>query len=436
MNNLRFSLRRLMLLAVIVLIVTPLSTNLTLPTRAAHVDRLSHDVGPGFPTIILVEHANGFTQPVDIASTGIPGDERLFIVERDGIIRIVESDGSVLATPFLVYDGKVTSGSSEQGMLGLVFDPDYANNGHFYVNYTTAETNLPGYNWETRISRFSLQNGDPNLADPNSELVLLRFGQPAANHNAGDLAFGPDGFLYIPTGDGGPSANGQPTDTLLGNILRIDVDGGPGDAPDCDPSGVYVIPSDNPLVDGAGGDCDEIWATGLRNPWRFSFDRDTGDLFLGDVGASSWEEIDYQPAASSGGENYGWRCYEGNEEFNLSGCSPPASYVFPIHAYDHSLGCSVVGGFVYRGAQSPQLFGSYLFADFCSANFWLMRRTNGGMWDTQFLDDFGTGSISTFGEDHAGELYVADYDTGEIYHLRESTPADYTVYVPAVLRQE
>ncbi len=244
------------------------------------------------PTVVFRPYATGFILPVDIANTGIPGDERLFIVEKDGTIRIIDPGGSVISTPFLNIDGRVRSSGSEQGLLGLAFHPNYDQNGYFYVNYTNNDG-------DTHISRFSV-TADENIADPNSELIIFAVQQPYSNHNAGDLAFGPDNYLYIPLGDGGdggdPQDHAQTMSDPLGKILRIDVDSGPGGPPECVQlvPGAYTIPPSNPYT-GVAGTCDEIWAAGVRNPWRISFDRGNGDLFIGDVGQGLWEEVDYQP---------------------------------------------------------------------------------------------------------------------------------------------
>ena len=377
------------------------------------------------PDLNLVFVASGFDQPTDITHTG---DDRLFIIERNGTIRIIQG-GTVLSPPFLDIDDRVGStGNSERGLLGLAFHPDYANNGHFYVNYTNN-------NFDTHISRFSVSDGNPNVANANSEVVLLTVEQPAGNHNGGDLNFGPDGYLYGSLGDGGSSSNGQKSDTLLGKVLRIDVDSGVGSAPDCKgtvSSNNYTIPATNPFIDGAGGNCDEIWVTGLRNPWRFSFDRLTGGLYIADVGQGSWEEVNFQAASGSGGENYGWSCYEGNHTFNTSGCGPMSQYTFPIGEYNHSLGCSVTGGFVYRGSQFPAMVGHYLFTDFCSGIFWSLFPDGGG-WQMTQLETF-SGFYSTFGEGVNGELYVARYDNGTIYHIQDSTTLT-QIFLPIVLSQ-
>jgi len=361
--------------------------------------------------------ATGFTELVSLANAG---DSRLFAVEREGYIYIVESDGTVLPTPFLDIDSKVGSGGSEQGLLGLAFHPDYAANGFFYVNYTNNDSPDPE---DTVIARYSV-TGNPNLADPNSEVILLTITQPNSNHNGGNLIFGPDGYLYIGMGDGGgsgdPGENGQDPTTLLGKILRIDVDQGGANDPDtCGMTAGtgYTIPPDNPFLDGAGGDCDEIWSLGLRNPWRFNFDALTGDLYIGDVGQNIWEEVDFQPAASTGAENWGWDCYEGNVAFELTGCGPIGNYDFPFFVYQHGAGeCSVTGGFVYRGGLYPELYGYYLFADYCSGRFWAAIQSPG--WVITDLGDKGS-LITTFGQNSDLELYVAD--GVNIYHIEEDT---------------
>jgi len=347
--------------------------------------------------LVLQQVAQGYSDPV-VVTGARDGSGRLFVVEQQGRISVV--GGGV----FLDISSLVDSTGNEQGLLGLVFHPGYENNGYFYVNYTH---NPPEPDPDvTRVSRFEVSVGDPNSADSSSETIVLEFEQPALNHNGGDLHFGPDGYLYIATGDGGgvedPNDNGQSLDTLLGKLLRIDVDTG-------DPFG---IPQDNPFV-GNGDALDEIWAYGLRNLWRFSFDRLNGDLFIGDVGQKMREEIDFQPASSAGGENYGWSCMEGDltQNFNLCDGTPLTA---PILVYGHKPECSVTGGFLYRG-NIGGLHGRYVFADYCSGVIWFASES-AGVWSTEvFLDT--TMSISSFGEDDDGELYVLDHDGGAVYRF-------------------
>lgn len=352
------------------------------------------------PDIALVPVASGFSEPVAIRNAG---DERLFIVERHGHIKILHADGSV--TTFLDIDARVGSSGGEQGLLGLAFHPDYASNGYFYVNYTNNSGN-------TRVSRFSVDVSDPDLGNSASESILLTITQPYSNHNGGDLAFGPDGYLYIPTGDGG--SGGDPGDRAqditsqkLGKMLRIDIDG----------ASPYAIPPDNPFV-GITGD-DEIWAYGLRNPWRFSFDRLTGDMWIGDVGQGAWEEVDFQAAGSDGGENYGWRCYEGNDEYDVSTCDLGGTFVFPIHEYNHSFstgGYAITGGYVYRGSEFAGMYGYYIVCDYVTGNFWTIYPDGTGGWNTELLAGLED-DISSFGEDVYGEIYACDLSSGDIYHV-------------------
>lgn len=342
-----------------------------------------------------------FDSPVDIANCG---DGRLFIVEKNGYIRILNADGT--SSLFLDIDAKVKSSGSEQGLLGLAFDPNYAANGYFYVNYT----NNTGTG-NTTIARYTRNAVNPNVADVASEVILLTIVQPFTNHNGGNLEFGPDGYLYIGTGDGG--SGGDPgnraqdiTDQLLGKMLRIDVSTAP-----------YSIPADNPFV-GITGD-DEIWQYGLRNPWRFSFDRLTGDLWIGDVGQSAWEEVDFQPASSTGGENWGWRCYEGNATYNTTGCAGIGTYDFPIYVYNHSFatgGYAITGGYVYRGSDYPGMYGYYIFCDYVTGNWWTTTSDGAGGWISA-KNDLSFGDIATFGEGNDGELYCASLSTGLIYKV-------------------
>jgi len=365
----------------------------------------------------VITSSAGLVQPTDIANAG---DGRLFIAEKAGRIRVYDG-ATVLQTPFLDITSLVASSPSdggEAGLLGVVFHPNYATNGYLYLNYTHQ---LSGSTLITRVARYQVSAGNPNIANP-AGAVLLEFAQDQGNHNGGDLNFGPnDGYLYISVGDGGmqgdPQNRAQTNTQLLGKILRIDINGTGG--ADCDSSGNsnYVSPSTNPLHDGPGGNCDEIWANGLRNPWRFSFDRKTGDMWIADVGYQNWEEVNFQTAKSPGGENWGWRCYEGNDAFNTSACGPMSQYDFPVLAYSHGgdpFRCSITGGYVYRGTAVPALTSHYLFADYCSNEFWSLQGS-----DITTLTSFGLPNIpggsfarpTTFGEDMNGELYVAENGT-------------------------
>ena len=309
--------------------------------------------------------------------------------------------GTVEATPFLNISTRVSC-CGERGLLGLAFPPGFAAKRYFYVNYT----NTSGH---TVIARYHLTLDD-DVADFASEEILLTISQPFDNHNGGQISFSPiDGYLYIAVGDGGsggdPLNSGQNPDSLLGKILRIDVEG------DDEP---YGIPADNPNVGNSSPD--EIWALGLRNPFRFSFDRLTGDLYIGDVGQGDWEEIDFQLASSDGGENYGWRIMEGNHCFNPNPCDQ-SGLVLPVIEYGHTLGCSVTGGFVYRGNIFPRMQGVYFYGDFCTGRIWGLKREDGNWYDTLLLDT--SFNISSFGEDEAGNVYLAHL-SGSIYRLDDS----------------
>lgn len=346
----------------------------------------------------------GLTQVANVSGTvGITnaGDSRLFITVQSGTIRILNGT-TVLPTPFLDIDSLVLSGG-ERGLLSTAFHPDYADNGFFFVNYT----NNSG---DTVIARYERSVADPNVADPTSGVILLTIDQPFSNHNGGQLQFGPDGYLYIGMGDGGsandPDCLSQNPNELLGKMLRIDVDQNVNTAP------FHGIPANNPFVANPNVR-DEIWAIGVRNPWRFSFDRDTGDMYIADVGQNQWEEIDFQPFDSLGGENYGWDVKEGEVCFeNDPDCpaSTPAcasmDLTDPVHVYSHSLGCSVTGGFVYRGCNAPGIYGKYLYADICSSRIWALWQTSPGVWQNEQLS-ISAGAF-TFGEDNLGNLYLND----------------------------
>ncbi len=342
--------------------------------------------------------ASGLSRPVYLTSP--PGDPRLFIVQQSGSIRAVEN-GQLLARPFLDLSGQV-SGGNEQGLLSMAFHPDYANNGFFYVNFTDN-------GGTTRIVRYTVSAGDPNLADAGSALTILSVPQPFGNHNGGHLLFGADGMLYIPLGDGGsggdPDNRAQDTSTLLGSLLRIDVDGG---AP-------YTIPTDNPFAAGQGGARPEIWAYGLRNPWRVAFDRSEDVLYVADVGQNSIEEVNAVDA-SAAPVNYGWRIMEGSQCFNpASGCDQ-SGLTLPVIEYTHSEGCAITGGYVYRGAAIPDLVGHYFYADYCSGFLRSFRLSGGNATQRREWDVGDLGNVSSFGEDAAGELYVLDHG-GTVYRL-------------------
>lgn len=357
---------------------------------------------PNDPATLRVELqvlVGGLAAPVGIANAG-DGSGRLFVVEKAGRIRVVRK-GALDSSPFLDVAGRVRSSSSEQGLLGLAFHPNYARNGTFFVNYT----NVQG---DTVVARFSV-GSDPERADPTSEGILLTVDQPAANHNGGHLAFGPDGLLYIGLGDGGGAndqfGNGQNVQALPGKMLRLDVDHGPP----------YAVPKDNPFVGNAAFRT-EIWATGLRNPWRYSFDRLTGDLYIADVGQNQYEEVDFQPAASRGGQNYGWSIMEGLHCFPADRACNREGLTLPVVEYDHSQGCSVTGGSVYRGNEFPALNGIYLFGDYCSGKIWGLAPTGDGGWRTAELAQADL-RIVAFGEDEAGEPYLLDIQGGALFKI-------------------
>lgn len=351
------------------------------------------------------EYITGLKKPVFVTHAG-DGSGRLFIVEQAGRILVAEN-GRVRETPFLNIRNKVNTNGSERGLLSVAFHPDYKTNGTFFVYYT----GLP--DGGTVVERYHVSN-DPNVADENSAQMVLQFDQPEPNHNGGMLAFGPDGYLYVGLGDGGGAGdrhgavgNGQNLDTLLGKILRLDVTGD-----------TYRVPANNPFV-GQANVKPEIWAYGLRNPWRFSFDRATGDLYIADVGQSNKEEIDFQPASSGGGENYGWRIMEGDECYDAAQDCKRGDLIAPIAVYSHDLGCSVTGGYVYRGQLYPWLVGKYIFADYCTGIVWTTARDANGKWDTNQAGKFDD-TISSFGQDEAGELYVVGHGNGVIYKLSSS----------------
>ncbi|RJP47357.1 MAG: glucose dehydrogenase [Anaerolineaceae bacterium] len=399
-------MRRLALL--IILILTACAPPLSLPATLAPVTATATipppptETASSIPSMNVSEFPNpqryywesiasGLVRPLDIQNAG-DGSGRLFIVEQAGVIRILQN-GALLETPFLDISERVDDDGNEQGLLGLAFHPGFAGNGFFYVNYTEV-------GGDTVIARFTA-TGD--IADPNSEIRLLGVKQPFPNHNGGGLAFGPDGYLYIALGDGGsggdPQGNGQNRNTLLGKILCIDVDNG-------EP---YAVPADNPFGS-------EVFHYGLRNPFRFSFDGLTGDLWIGDVGQGAWEEIDFLPAGTPGGINFGWNRFEGMHDYSAGDI--PADYRPPLFEYSHDQGCSVTGGYVYRGSM-PEWQGVYFYGDFCSGKVWgaLPRIISADAEESISTVLFETGAqITTFGVDEAGEIYLADRN-GNILRL-------------------
>jgi hypothetical protein len=330
---------------------------------------------------------SGLDKPVAMTNAG---DSRVFVVEQHtGKIKVFDEDGTELGT-YLSMAGKISTGN-EQGLLGLAFHPNYKSNGYFYINYTTTSGS-------SRVCRFQVSGADSNMANAATETLIIQVSQPYSNHNGGSVVFGPDGYMYIGFGDGGdggdPNGFAQNGNSLLGKMLRIDIDGG----------FPYTIPADNPFVSDANVK-DEIWALGLRNPWKYSFDKETGDLWIGDVGQNDYEEIDLQLASSIGGENYGWRCYEGNNEYNTTGCAAQSSYDSAVFEYGRSGGaCSVTGGYVYRGGKYTDITGHYFFSDYCTGEVWSLLSDGTGGFTLNTHADFG-GNVVSFGEDISGQLY-------------------------------
>lgn len=360
---------------------------------------IDSSVPPPPGRIAFEEVVGGFDQPLYVTGAG-DGSERLFVLEKSGRVWIVR--GNERGEVFLDLS-EVVSTESEQGLLGIAFSPRFTTDGTFFVSYTRADGT-------SVLSRFTA-NGD--TADPGSEKVLLTVEQPAKNHNGGMIAFGPDRYLYYGLGDGGgagdPGGHGQNPATLLGTIMRLDVTSeAAGDG--------YVVPADNPFV-GRDGYRPEIWAWGLRNPWRFSFDRSTGDLWIGDVGQGAWEEIDFQSAASTGGENYGWNLYEGTHPYPPGAAEPadPSRFVMPVLEYDRDAGKSVTGGYVYRGELIEELKDTYVYGDFVDGRIWGLTRMPDGSLSDRLLAETPY-RISSFGEDDSGELYVVDF-AGAVYRI-------------------
>lgn len=381
-----------------------LVTLIALPVLAQDTPITNISTPPDAAAVQLTPFIEGLSRPLFITSA--PGDDALYILQQGGQIKRVEAEGGE-PTLFLDISSLVTAnangnGYTEQGLLGMAFHPDFPENRAFFVNYTDTRGN-------TVVSRYMV-NEDGSTIDPDSGRKFFTQEQPFENHNGGHMAFGPDGYLYIALGDGGsaydPQKNGQNLETLLGKILRLDVDDETG----------YVVPADNPFVNGGG--LPEIWASGVRNPWRFSFDRATGDLYMGDVGQGLWEEVNFQAADSAGGENYGWSGYEGNHVLQPDEIADDA--VMPIAEYSHSEGgCSVTGGYVYRGEAIPELQGVYLYSDYCSGMVWYAYRDENDAWQSGLFLESGY-QVSSFGEDANGEMFLIDY-SGTIYRFEPAS---------------
>lgn len=357
----------------------------------------------------LVSVANGFTTPLDIEQAG-DGSGRLFVVEQEGRIKIIQN-GNLLGTPYLDISSSVASGG-EEGLLGLAFHPSFSSNGCFYVNYTSTRNGK----LQTFISEFRAATASANAVNTTSEQNLFTVDQPEANHNGGGLAFGNDGLLYIGLGDGGGGGdqhgtigNAQDLTTRLGKMLRIKVD--------C--NGTFSVPTDNPFVAQVTA-AKEIWLYGLRNPFRFSFDHSTGNLWIGDVGQDSFEEVDMVTPTQKG-SNMGWRCKEGTHPFNMTANCQTQTFLDPIFDYDHSQGDdTVIGGFVYHGANITALSGNYVFGDFISGRIWSLAQNSQGQWVRTFLVNSGANNLAGFGQDASGELYVAQYASGAVVRLHQA----------------
>ncbi|AZA86171.1 T9SS C-terminal target domain-containing protein [Chryseobacterium shandongense] len=348
-------------------------------------------------SINLEEFATGFTAPVEITHAN---DNRMFVVQQNGIIKIVQPNGTLNSADFLNISSKITYGG-ERGLLGLAFHPQYATNGYFFVYYNDTSGNIT-------VARYT-RSSNPDVADATTEKIILNQPKPFSNHNGGSIHFAPDGYLWIVTGDGGsggdPNNNGQNKNSLLGKLLRLDINS----------SGPYNIPPGNPFVgvDGA----DEVWAYGLRNAWKFNFDTTSGNVMIADVGQGNIEEINRMPITQAG-LNYGWRCYEGNDPYNTSGCAAQSTMTFPVAAYDHSGGkCSITGGYVYRGSLYPALQGKYIFADYCSTQIGILNNDDSITWTSAFSGN----NFSTFGINNQNELFVAAVNNGKIFRVTTST---------------
>jgi glucose/arabinose dehydrogenase len=348
--------------------------------------------------LTLAPVIKGLREPTFVVSP--PDDDRLFVLERAGVIRVADAGGRLLAEPFLDLSDKVSS-EGEQGLLGMAFHPEFDHNGMVYVDYTARDGSL-------QVARYVVPAAEPDVADETTAQTLLAIPKKAQFHNGGMLAFGPDNLLYVGVGDDEDPMLAQDLGSLNGKLLRLDVDS----------ASPYGIPSTNPFVDrdGARG---EVWAYGLRNPWRFSFDRLTGDLWIGDVGDTKLEEVDFQPAASRGGENYGWPMNEGTECLMAQLCRTP-ELIAPLVTYGHDMNCSLTGGYVYRGSAVPELVGTYIFGDLCTGGVFALEPSVGGGW-TRVELGFQPIKISSFGEDADGEVYVVDMQGGVVYRIADGS---------------
>lgn len=348
-------------------------------------------------SITLEEFATGLTAPVEITHAN---DSRMFVVQQNGIIKILQANGTVNSTNFLNISSKITYGG-ERGLLGLAFHPQYPSNGYFFVYYNDTSGNIT-------VARYTRSAANPDVADASTEKIILNLPKPFDNHNGGSIHFAPDGYLWVVTGDGGsggdPNNNAQNKNSLLGKLLRLDINS----------TGAYNIPPGNPFagIDGA----DEIWSYGLRNAWKFNFDTVSGNVMIADVGQGQIEEINRMPLTQPG-INYGWRCYEGNNTYNTSGCAAQSTMTFPVAAYDHSGGkCSITGGYVYRGTQYPALQGRYFFADYCSTQIGSLNSDDSITWTAPSSGN----NFSTFGVNNQNELFVAAVNNGKIFRLTTS----------------
>jgi glucose/arabinose dehydrogenase len=355
-------------------------------------------IAPALAVNLQLTQVSDLGSVVDIKHAG-DNSQRLFLLQQSGVIRILR-DGELLSEPFIDISSRIRSGG-EEGLLSLDFAPDFSANGHVYLYYSNRDG-------DTVLSRFIAQG---NSADPNTEEILLVFNQPSGNHNGGRIEFGPDGMLYLGLGDGGGAGdtdgNAQNSQTLLGKIIRLDVES---------TQTGFVIPADNPFINDPNTRS-EIWALGLRNPWRIAFDNLTGDLYIADVGQNEFEEVNFQPANSAGGENYGWNIMEATACFNSSSCDS-SGLTMPAASYDHSEGCSITGGQVYRGNDYPDLVGRYLYGDFCTGRIWSLKKVQNN-WQTEILRASGNGMF-TFGEDQSGNVYLSASDG--VFLLSDGTP--------------